>query len=738
MSTTNRLEAINKVVNSEHHDPFEVLGYHNFEEKGKKYSVIRVFNPLAKQIFILNDLFPETEYEMKRITNNGVFELTFEKEKIKLPYRLKVLDYLDKTSITYDTYAFLPILSDYDMYLYSEGKHERIYDKLGAHMITIDDIDGVFFSVWAPNAMRVSIIGDFNNWDGRCHQMRVRSSSGIWELFIPEIDEFTLYKYEIKTQYRSVLTKSDPFAFYSELRPRTASIVYDMERFEWNDDQWLNRREYYNGYEAPMAIYEVHLGSWMRFVEDDNRYLNYRELAVELVDYVKRLGYTHIEIMPVAEHPFDGSWGYQVTGYYSVTSRYGEPDDFKYFVDYCHRHNIGVILDWVPGHFPTDGHGLINFDGTCLYEHADPRQGKHMDWDTLIFNYGRNEVKNFLMSNALFWFDKYHIDGLRVDGVASMLYLDYSRKEGEWVPNQYGGRENIEAIEFLKLVNERIYSLYPGAMTIAEESTAWSGVSKPTYVGGLGFGFKWNMGWMNDILSYIKIDPIFRHYHQNMITFALLYAFHENFVLVLSHDEVVHGKGSILSKMPGDVWQKFANVRLLYAFMYGHPGKKLLFMGAEIGQWKEWDHDNSLDWHLLDFSSHSKLQKYLIDLNHLYKHEPALYEKDFDPQGFEWIDFSDIDNCIISFIRIANDPKDFLVFVCNFTPVPRHNYKVGVPQHAFYKEVLNSDSAEYWGSNIGNHGGLWSDELHWQNRPFSLNLTIPPLSCVILKPVYEQ
>jgi len=564
--------------------------------------------------------------------------------------------------------------------------------------------------------------------------MRVLGSSGIWELFIPNIGVGEVYKYEIKDQAGNIFLKADPYGFQHELRPKTASIVADIDRYKWNDQQWIEKRRQTEPLQQPISIYEVHLGSWKRAVEDGNRFLTYRELAELLVDYVKQMGYTHIELLPVAEHPLDASWGYQVTGYYAPTSRFGSPEDFQYFVDYCHQNNIGVIIDWVPAHFPRDAHGLAYFDGTHLYEHADPRKGEHPDWGTLIFNYGRNEVRNFLIANALFWFDKYHIDGIRVDAVASMLYLDYSRKEGEWIPNKYGGRENLEAIDFLKRTNELIFSYFPGALSIAEESTAWPGVSKPTYLGGLGFNFKWNMGWMHDFLTYFSKDPIHRKYHHNMITFALLYAFQENFMLVLSHDEVVHGKRSLLDKMPGDFWQKFANLRALYGFMFGHPGKKLLFMGSEFGQWSEWQFDQSLDWHLLEYEPHQKLQKLVEDLNRLYQSEPALYKIDFDPSGFEWIDFLDAENSIISFMRKTDRPEDTLIFVCNFTPVYRENYRVGVPFLAHYKEILNTDSFIYWGSNKGNLGGLHSDEIPWHSHPYSLNLKVPPLATVIFKP----
>jgi len=631
-------------------------------------------------------------------------------------------------------YPFPQILTDFDLHLLGEGTHYKNYEKLGAHVIEVKGLKGVHFAVWAPNAEAVSVIGDFNRWDGNSHKMRMLGSSGIWEIFIPGLSEGEIYKFNIKSKSGEVLEKADPYAFSSEIRPKSASIVYDIDKYTWNDAKWLSEREHHNALDAPISMYEVHLGSWMRVPEDGNRYLTYRELAKKLAEYVKDMGYTHVQLMPVTEYPLDASWGYQTIGYFAPTSRFGKPEEFMYFVDYMHQNGIGIILDWVPAHFPKDGHGLARFDGTCLYEHADPRKGEHQDWGTLIFNYGRNEVRNFLLSNALFWLDKYHIDGLRVDAVASMIYLDYSRQPGEWIPNQYGGNENLEAIDFLKRFNEVLHSTHPGVLTIAEESTAWTGVSRPTYLGGLGFSLKWNMGWMNDTLRYFSKDPIHRKYEHDNLTFSLLYAFTENFILVLSHDEVVHGKRSLLDKMPGDFQQRFANLRALYGYMYGHPGKKLLFMGGEIGQWWEWNHDESVHWHLLQYESHHGLQRYVRDLNRLYQSEPALYEVDFDYHGFEWIDFRDAEGSIISFIRRGKDPEDFLVFVYNFTPVARMGYRVGVPKGGFYKEVMNSDSGSYWGGNMGNFGGICADEMPWHGRASSLSLTIPPLSMVVMKP----
>ncbi len=623
-----------------------------------------------------------------------------------------------------------PILSDFDLHLHSEGNHHHIYDCLGAHPRE----KGVHFAVWAPNAQRVSVIGDFNAWNGCQHPMQNRGNAGIWELFVPDLTPGTLYKYEIKAQNGDIFTKSDPYAFYMEHRPRTASVVYQPDDALWSDADWLQTRQKRDPYTEPIAIYEVHLGSWRRNPDEDNRSLTYRELAHELVEYVLEMGYTHIELLPVMEHPLDESWGYQVTGYYAPTSRFGTPDDFKYLVNHCHIHGIGVILDWVPAHFPTDAHGLAQFDGSALYEHADPRQGTHPDWGTLIFNYGRNEVRNFLIANALFWIEKYHIDGLRVDAVASMLYLDYSRKEGEWIPNRYGGRENLDAIAFMHQLNTLIHEKFPSALMIAEESTSWPGVSRPVYLGGLGFGFKWNMGWMNDTLSYISKEPIHRKYHHDNLTFGLVYAFHENFILVLSHDEVVHGKRALIDKMPGDRWQKFANLRVFYAFQYAHPGKKLLFMGGELGQWQEWNSQESIHWHLLSEPDHAGLKRFVRDLNTLYRGEPALYEQDFDPEGFEWISLHDASNSVLSFLRRTRSHDAPLIFACNFTPIPRENYRIGVPTPGTYRELINSDSERYGGSNMGNLGIVHTEPIASHGHPQSLQITLPPLAAVIFKP----
>ncbi|MEW6740664.1 MAG: 1,4-alpha-glucan branching protein GlgB [Nitrospirota bacterium] len=628
------------------------------------------------------------------------------------------------------------VLTDFDLHLIGEGTHYKNYEKLGAHVVEVNGAKGVHFAVWAPNAKGVSVIGDFNHWDGKKHPMKLLGDSGIWEIFIPGLDEGELYKFEVKSKYRGYKEqKADPFAFYFEVRPKSAAIVYNIEnKHQWQDAEWMEIRRKKNWFESPVTIYEVHLGSWMRVPEDNNRFLTYRELADKLIPYVKELGFTHIELLPISEHPLDASWGYQTIGHFAPTSRHGRPEDLMYFVDKCHQNEIGVIIDWVPAHFPKDAHGLGYFDGTCLYEHEDPRKGEHRDWGTLIFNYGRNEVTNYLISNALFWLEKYHIDGLRVDAVASMLYLDYSREPGDWIPNIYGGNENLEAIDFLKKFNEVVHQYHPGVLTIAEESTAWTGVSRPTYLGGLGFSMKWNMGWMHDTLEYFSKDSIYRKYHANNLTFSMLYAFTENFILPFSHDEVVHGKRSMLDKMPGDMWQKFANLRALLGYMYGHPGKKLLFMGSEFGQWREWNFDESLDWHLLQHEPHKKLQRFLSDLNNLYITEPAMHEVDFEWHGFEWIDFHDSDNSVISFIRRAKNHDDFLVFVFNLTPIPRFGYRVGVPRGGFYREILNSDSEIYWGGNIGNAGGVYADNVPCHARQFSLNLILPPLSVLILKP----
>ncbi len=625
------------------------------------------------------------------------------------------------------------LLSEDDLYLFNEGSHFRLHEKLGAHLIQFQGVPGTYFAVWAPNARSVSVTGDFNSWDRSSHPLSQRGQSGIWEGFIPGVGKETVYKYYLESHHHGYrVEKADPFAFRCETPPRTGSIVWDAN-FEWSDRQWMEHRRAKNSLHAPIAIYEVHLGSWRRIPEERNRSLSYREMAHQLADYVIRMGFTHVELLPVMEHPFYGSWGYQCTGYFAPTSRYGTPQDFAYLVDYLHRHNIGVILDWVPSHFPNDEHALGFFDGTHLYEHQDPRKGVHPDWNSYIFNYGRNEVRSFLCSSAMFWLQQFHIDGLRLDAVASMLYLDYARKEGEWIPNEFGNHENLEAIDFIRGLNSIIYRELPDVQTIAEESTAWPMVSRPTYVGGLGFGLKWDMGWMHDTLQYMARDPIHRKHHHNNLTFRMVYAFFENFVLPLSHDEVVHGKSSLLGKMPGDDWQKFANLRLLFGYMYAQPSKKLLFMGGEIGQWREWAWDESLEWQLLQYEPHSGLQRWMADLNHLYRDHKALHELDCEPAGFEWIDCSDVDNGIVSLLRKGRAGETIAV-VCNFAPVVRHAYRVGVPGPGYWKELLNSDGREYGGSGQGNQGGVTALDETWHGRPYSLSLTVPPLACLFLKP----
>jgi 1,4-alpha-glucan branching enzyme len=624
-------------------------------------------------------------------------------------------------------------ISDDDVYLFNEGSHFRLYEKLGAHLVKQDGKAGTTFAVWAPDADYVSVIGEFNGWNKGSHRLHPRGQSGIWEGFIPAIGKGTLYKYHIASRFNGYRAdKADPFSIFNEIPPKFASIVWDLD-YQWRDENWMATRRQRNGLDKPMAIYEMHVGSWRRIVEEGNRSLSYRELAPQLAAYLENLGYTHVEFLPIMDHPFFGSWGYQVTGYFAPSGNYGTPQDLMFLIDTLHQRGIGVILDWVPSHFPSDEHGLAYFDGTHLYEHADPRQGYHPEWKSYIFNFGRKEVQSFLISNALFWLDRYHVDGLRVDAVASMLYLDYARKEGEWIPNQYGGRENIEAIEFLRRMNAEIYKQIPDVQTIAEESTAWPMVSRPTYVGGLGFGLKWDMGWMHDTLEYMSKDPIHRRFHQDKLTFRMLYAFHENFVLPLSHDEVVYGKGSLIGKMPGDDRQKFANLRALYGYMYAQPAKKLLFMGGEIGQWAEWAHDSSLEWNLLDYPLHAGLQKWLRELNHFYKNEPALYERDCDPAGFEWIDCGDADSSVVSLIRKGKSPDSIILAICNFTPVPRSGYRVGAPAGGFWREALNSDAGDYGGGNMGNLGGVEAAPVALHGRSHSLTVTLPPLSVIFFK-----
>jgi 1,4-alpha-glucan branching enzyme len=626
------------------------------------------------------------------------------------------------------------LLTDYDLHLFNEGSHNLLYEKMGARLATVDGQAGTHFAVWAPDADGIWVIGDFNGWDNRSHPLRPRGSSGVWEGFVPEIARGTVYKYHVSSRYHGYrMDKADPYALWNEVPPRTASVVWDLG-YEWGDAQWMQERRLRNALNSPMAIYEVHLGSWMRVPEEGGRWLSYREMAPRLAEYVSRMGFTHVEFLPVMEHPFYGSWGYQVTGFFAPTSRYGTPQDFMYLVDTLHQAGIGVILDWVPSHFPNDAHGLAYFDGTHLYEHSDPRQGFHPEWRSHIFNFGRNEVRCFLLSSAMFWLDQYHVDGLRVDAVASMLYLDYARQPGEWVPNEFGGKENLHAISFLQRMNHDIYVRYPDVQTIAEESTAWGMVSRPTYVGGLGFGLKWDMGWMHDTLKYMSKEPIHRRFHHNQLTFRGLYMFTENYVLPLSHDEVVHGKGSLIGRMPGDDWQQFANLRLLFGYMYGQPGKKLLFMGDEFGQRSEWNHESSLEWHVLAYWGHAGVQKWMQDLNRVYRSEPALHEIEFDPRGWQWIDANDSDSSVLSFLRRGNQPQDVMAIVGNFTPVPRVGYRVGVPEPGHWREMLNSDAAMYGGSNMGNFGGVMAESVGAHGHPYSLRLTLPPLAALFLKP----
>jgi 1,4-alpha-glucan branching enzyme len=723
-------DQIDLIVRASHWDPFQLLGPHP-EDGGV---AVRAFLPQARDAEVVAIGDGGQHFPMQRIHADGLYEAHLPGRSCGFEYRLRITDEHGHAQEIIDPYRFPPLLSDYDLHLIGEGTHYRKYEKLGAHVAVIDGVQGVHFGVWAPNAQRVSVVGNFNDWDGRRHPMRVRGGSGVWELFIPGLRENDLYKFEIKSRWGDYLAvKADPYGFFFEMRPRTAAIVFDVDRYEWHDGDWMRARPQFDWLHAPISIYEVHLGSWMRVPEDGNRWLSYREIAPKLAAYVTDLGYTHIELMPITEHPFDESWGYQTLGYFAPTSRFGTPSDFMWFVDHLHQHGIGVLLDWTPAHFPRDAHGLAYFDGTPLYEYADPRKGEHRDWGSLVFDYGRNEVRNYLISSALFWLDKYHIDGLRVDGVASMLYLDYSRPSGEWVPNVFGGRENLEAVDFIKAFNEIVHRYHPGVLTVAEESTAWPAVSRPTYSGGLGFSMKWNMGWMNDTLSYMSKEPVHRRYHHQNLTFSMLYAFSENFILPLSHDEVVHGKRSLLDKMPGDLWQRFANLRAFFTYFYTHPGKKLLFMGGDIGQWWEWNCTESLQWHLLEHESHRQVQRLVRDLNRIYRQEPALHELEFEWQGFQWIDCNDSDNSVVSFLRVARRPEDYLVVVCNFTPVPRLGYSIGVPEDGFYRELFNSDSSHYGGTNVGNGAGLRSEARACHGRPHALLVDVPPLGGVILK-----
>jgi len=719
-------------------DPFGLLGPHVEQTADGPRFTIRACQPAAERIEVVRTASAggagPVRAPMVRIHPLGVFEAEFD-EPAAFPYRLRIMWKGGAEHEIEDPYRFGRVLGEFDQHLFGEGRHLRAYDKLGAHVTTIDGVTGVHFAVWAPNADRVSVVGNFNGWDGRVHAMRNLVPSGIWELFVPGLAAGEHYKFEIRSHVGGLtFLKADPYSRYAEVPPATASIVWDASGYTWRDDGWMTGRPGCGSwFDRPMAIYEVHLGSWARVAEEGNRQLTYRELAARLVPYVRDMGYTHIELMPILEHPYDGSWGYQVTSWFAPTSRFGPPEDFKFFVDECHVNGIGVLLDWVPAHFPKDAHGLARFDGTALYEHEDPRLGEHMDWGTLIFNYGRNEVRNFLLASALFWLDEFHIDGLRVDAVASMLYLDYSRNDGQWVANKFGGRENLDAIAFLREMNELTHGHHPGTITIAEESTAWPAVSRPVYLGGLGFTYKWNMGWMHDMLEYMTRDPVHRRWEHNKVTFSMLYAYNENFILPFSHDEVVHLKRSMLDKMPGDTWQKAANLRALYGYMYAHPGKKLLFMGGEFGQWTEWNEVTSLPWDVLGHPPHGGIQRFVRDLNATYRREPPLHQVDFDPSGFQWIDCNDNENSVFTLIRRSRDARDIIIVVLNFTPVPREGYRVGVPLAGTYRELLNSDAEIYGGGNLGNAGAVETEGIQCHGQRQSLRLLLPPLSCLMLK-----
>ena len=705
-----------------HRDPHTFLGAH----ASKEAILTRIFRPEA----IAVSVFPKAggpALKAHSSSGSGLFEATSEDPTAKGPYRVEVTYESGKTFQYWDPYSFWPTLGDMDLYLLGEGNHQKLHEKMGAHVMEHQGVTGVAFVVWAPSAAGVSVVVDFNGWDGRLHQMRTIGSSGIWEIFIPELGPGSKYKYEIRTPAGHRLLKADPYAFATEKPPLTASVVHQSQ-YQFKDKDWMAQRGKGDALKKPLSIYELHLESWRKVPEEGDRPLTYREMAHQLADYCEEMGFTHVEFMPVMEHPFGGSWGYQVSAYFAPTARFGSPDDFKFLVDTLHQRGIGVLLDWVPAHFPKDEFALGRFDGTALYEHLDPKQGEHPDWGTYVFNFGRNEVRNFLLSNALYWLSEYHVDGLRLDAVASMLYLDYSRKEGEWVPNAFGGNENLEAISFLKQLNEVVYAQHPGVLMIAEESTAWPGVSRPTYTGGLGFGFKWNMGWMHDTLFYFSRDSVYRRYNHNNLTFGLLYAWSENFILPISHDEVVHGKGSLIDKMPGDRWQKFANLRALFGYMWAHPGKKLLFMGSEFAQFSEWNHNQSLDWHLTQWADHYRMQDLVRDLNHLYKDQPALWEADVDPSGFQWVDSSNADDNTVAFLRKSPATGKQILVVGNFSPVIRTGYRVGVPKQGFYREMMNTDSYLYGGSNFGNNGGVGSEDMAWHGQPFSMVISLPPLS----------
>ncbi|WP_153556327.1 1,4-alpha-glucan branching protein GlgB [Roseimaritima sediminicola] len=751
MHTQLTLSQIGSLIEGTCGDPGAILGPHRVDYQGTPAVAVRGFFPDSSAAWVV-DPAGKSRRPMQKIHPAGFFEAicpaAFAPEVFRTDashskttdhsgYTLQVARPSGEIVAMQDPYAVPSILTDFDRYLIGEGNHHELYNRLGAQVRTVGQGDGqegtgVNFAVWAPNARTVQVVGDFNGWDGRETVMRVQPHLGIWELFVPGAKPGDRYKYRLQTQWGEWVDKADPVGFAAELPPLTASVVADLNQFEWSDDQWMQQRAEHDALRKPFNVYEVHLGSWQQGPGRAHGWLDYKDLAHRLTDYCHRMNFTHVELMPVSEHPFTGSWGYQTVGYFAPTSRHGSPDDFMYFVNFLHQNNIGVLIDWVPAHFPKDGHGLYRFDGTPLYEHADPRQGEHPDWGTMIFNYGRNEVRNFLVANALFWLDKYHIDGLRVDAVASMLYLDYSREGDQWIPNQYGGRENLEAIEFIKEFNVAVHEKHPGAVTVAEESTAWPGVSRPTYDGGLGFTFKWNMGWMNDTLRYMRNEPIHRKHHQDELTFSLIYAFTENFVLPLSHDEVVHGKGSLISQMPGDMWQKFANLRLLYSYMWTHPGKNLLFMGGELAQWTEWHHDHGPQWELLDFKTHRGVQNLVADLNQLVIENPALHAEDHTGEGFEWVDCMNSEASTLVYLRKAADATPLLV-CCNFTPVPRENYRVGVPTRGFWREILNSDAGIYGGSNMGNYPGLETTGVAHHGRPDSVLVTMPPLGVTVFR-----
>jgi len=724
-------EQVTRILEAKETAPHSILGMHPFKSKKDSGVVVRTFLQDASQcqVVIVGADEKEIRFPLEKVDEAGLFEGYSDKIKKVVPYRLRIEQPNGEVRQFFDPYSFLPTLSEQDLYLFNQGNEHFIYNKLGAHDKIIDGVPGVAFAVWAPSAQRLSVVGDFNRWDGRYHPMRPLGNSGVWELFIPGLGEGTTYKYEVHGADGSLRLKTDPYATRFEPPPHNASIVCKTDTFHWSDQDWMEKRSKKNWKKEPISIYEVHPESWRRVADDGNRPLTYREMATELADYVTEQGFTHVEFLPLAEHPFSGSWGYQVTGFFAPTHRFGTPEDFQFLVNAFHERGIGVLIDWVPGHFPKDSFALAQFDGSHLYEHSDPRQGEHMDWGTLIFNYGRHEVRAFLIASALSWFDRFHIDGLRVDAVASMLYLDYSRKEGEWIPNQYGGRENIEAIQFLRNVNDLIHDYYPGAVTIAEESTAFGGVSHPTKDHGLGFDFKWNMGWMHDTLSYFSHDPIHRKWHQNELTFGMLYNFSEHFVLTFSHDEVVHGKNSMIMKM--GMWEmsdKAANLRALYALMWAWPGKKTLFMGCEFGQSSEWRYDGSLDWHLLEFVDHYGIKDLVRDLNQLYLQDPVLAETDHRPETFQWINCDDAESSVLTFVRLADSQKGTFLVVGNFSPVLRPGYRVGVPFEGFWAEQINTNAAEYGGNGHGNKGGVPSDQTPWDGRPHSIQVDLPPMS----------